>query len=74
MIPFLYTGSRPFEVGEWLYIPDIKTSLQKGEQAINAYVLKRNTVEEIKLETGELTSDERKILLAGCLMNYYKIK
>lgn len=74
MIPFLYNGSRPFEVGEWLYIPDIKTSLQKGEQEMNAYVLKRDSVEEVKLETGELTSDERKILLAGCLMNYYKIK
>ena len=27
-----------------------------------------------KLTLGELTDEERQILLAGCLMNYYKIK
>ncbi len=74
MIPFVYDGERVFCVGEWLYIPDIRTHLQNGDETVDAYILRQDGAEKIQLHTGELTADERAILLAGCLMNYYKSK
>ena len=38
---------------------------------IKAYVVNKE-MKEFSLKLGELTDDERKIILKGCLINYYR--
>ena len=48
------------------------TTVTDGVEDIPAKIIRQNgTVEDILLHIKGLTDDEREILLAGCLMNYY---
>ncbi|WP_110953892.1 hydratase [Anaerosinus massiliensis] len=70
MIPFVV--DKPcFHEGDFLFIPNLKTSISQASPLIKAYVLGEKT-SEIFLTVGDLNTDERKILTAGCLINYYK--
>lgn len=71
MLPFLYEGDLPFENGDYLFIKDIKEAVQNNYSEIKAYVVNKN-MKEFTLRLGDLTEDERKIILKGCLINYYK--
>ena len=74
MLPFLYEGdpeSLPFGLNDFLFIPGIRTAVKEKKDTVKAYVVK-DTLQEITLRLGELTEDERKIILAGCLINFYK--
>lgn len=71
MLPFLYEGDLPFENGDYLFIKDIKDAIQNNYSEVKAYVVNKN-MKEFTLGLGELTEDERKIILKGCLINYYK--
>lgn len=71
MLPFLLEGDIPFENGDYILIKDIKNAIQNKEQIIKAYVVK-DQLKEFKLALGNLTDDERQIILKGCLINYYK--
>ena len=39
---------------------------------ITAYAVKDGKLQEFKMTLGDLTDDEREIILKGCLINYYK--
>ena len=41
------------------------------DEIIKAYVVNKD-MKEFELKLGELTDDEREIILKGCLINYYK--
>ena len=41
------------------------------DEVIKAYVVNKD-MKELSLKLGDLTDDERDIILAGCLINYYK--
>jgi aconitate hydratase len=72
MIPFLIEkGELPFKNGDYIFIPDVKEAIENKVSCIKAYVVK-DTLEEFVLNLGELTDDERTIILKGCLINYYK--
>lgn len=72
MLPFLIdSGERPFRNGDYLFIPDIKEAVINKNSEIKAYVLGVSPKEFI-LKLGELTDDERTIILKGCLINYYR--
>jgi len=70
MVPFTMAEKPQFTVGDYIYIPGIKRTISNGETSAVGYVLGRNM--KINLETGELTGAERRILLAGCLINDYR--
>jgi aconitate hydratase len=70
MIPFIVDEPR-FNENDFLFIPNLKTSIMQGTSQIKAYILGEN-VSEIFLSVGDLNMDEQKILTAGCLINYYK--
>lgn len=69
MLPFLLNGEIPFENGDYIYVKDIKKAIANKESAVKCYVVK-NGLKEFDLTLGELTDDERQIILDGCLINF----
>lgn len=72
MLPFLINkGDLPFKNGDYVFVPDIKTVIENKESSFKAYVVNEGW-KEFELKMGELTDDERTIILKGCLINYYR--
>jgi len=69
MIPFLMDEEPNFQVGDYIYVPNIKNLLDGDMKDIKAYII-NDSVNEIKLHIAPLTDDEKKIIKAGCLINY----
>ncbi|MCI8466348.1 MAG: hydratase [Lachnospiraceae bacterium] len=72
MLPFLLDeGELPFQNGDWIFIPEIKEAIEQKKTEIPAYVVSGD-MKAFTLKMGELTDDERQIILDGCLINYYR--
>ncbi len=69
MLPFQMKEEPDFEVGDYIYVPNVKAAMDGDMQNIKAYVLS-DTVREISLYIADMTPDEKKIVKAGCLINY----
>ncbi len=75
MLPFLIEeGELPFTNGDYLFIPDIRVQVENCASEIPAYVVKNGELMPFTLKLGEMTSEERKIILDGCLINYNRVK
>ena len=72
MIPFQMEEEPNFEVGDYIFVPNIKNQLDGDLKNIKAYVIKNNKANEIMLYIADMTEDERKIVKAGCLINFNK--
>ena len=76
MLPFLYKeGDKnlPFANDDYVFIPGVKKMIAEKLPSITAYAVKKDgTVNSFELSVGDLTDDERKIILAGCLINFYR--
>ncbi|MBQ7752400.1 MAG: hydratase [Treponema sp.] len=76
MLPFVYKeGDKnlPFANGDYVFIPGVKKMIEEKLPSIKAYAVKADgKVNEFELSVGDLTDDERKIILAGCLINFYR--
>ena len=73
MIPFQMEAEPDFEVGDYIYVPGIKAALDGDMKAIAAYVIPAEAgaaAREISLHIADMTSEEREIVKAGCLINY----
>ena len=70
MLPFILDGDLPFEKNDYLFIRDIRKAIQNKESEIKVYIVNKD-MKEFTLTLGELTEDEREIILKGCLINYY---
>lgn len=73
MLPFLMDETPNFEVGDYIYVPNILEALDGDMKNIKAYVIK-DTISDINLHIADMTSDEKSIVKAGCLINYNRIK
>ena len=73
MLPFQMKDEPNFEIGDYIYIPNAKAALDGDMNDIKAYVL-GDTVKEISLYIADMTEDEKKIVKAGCLINYNRNK
>jgi len=71
MLPFLFTDEIPFENGDYIFVKDIKKAVKEKESVIEAYIVGKEC-KKFELKLGDLTDDERTIILEGCLINYYK--
>lgn len=71
MLPFLFDGELPFDLNDYIFVKDIKKAVAEKQDTIKAYVVKDKLI-EFDLRLGELTDDEREIILKGCLINYYR--
>ena len=69
MLPFQMKDEPNFEIGDYIYIPNAKAALDGDMNDIKTYVL-GDTVQEISLYIADMTEDEKKIVKAGCLINY----
>ena len=69
MLPFQMESEPEFEVGDYIYIPDVKKALDGDMKDIKAYVI-GDTIREMSLYIAPMTEDEKKIVCAGCLINY----
>lgn len=71
MLPFVIGEDYDFDVDDYVFVPGIADAIREKKDVITAYVVNKD-MHELKLTLGELTDDERDIILAGCLINYYK--
>ena len=70
MLPFLIpAGELPFKNGDYIFVPDVKKAVEEKADSIKAYVV-GDELKEFTMSLGELTDDEREIILKGCLINY----
>ena len=80
MLPFVIDGEPPFGKYDTVFIPHIRRAVMEKRDQITAYALSRDeqgvylekAPQAFTLSLGGLTDDEREIILAGCLINYYK--
>ena len=75
MLPFLVDeGELPFKNGDFLFVPQIRSAVETKKNSITAYTVdpEAGTLKEFQLRLGDLTDDEREIILDGCLINYYR--
>ncbi len=73
MLPFVIKNEPPFKLNDYIFVPNIRKVIEDGESEIKAYVIS-DSVKEFTLYMNELTQDEKKIILAGCLINFYNGK
>ena len=76
ILPFIYKGDGKggnlgFSKGDYIFIHNIKDTVQNKMNKVKVYIVNKD-MEEIELSLGELTDEEREILISGCLINYYK--
>ena len=71
MLPFLIKeGELPFANGDYLFFPEIRKAVEEKNDVIRGFVVGENGLKEFEVALGELTDDEREIILKGCLINY----
>ncbi|MBD5452026.1 MAG: hydratase [Lachnospiraceae bacterium] len=74
MLPFLIKeGELPFKNLDYIYIPGIRKAVEDKTDVIKAYVVGKDKKVEFEMTLGELTDEERQIILKGCLINYNRI-
>lgn len=71
MLPFLIApGELPFANGDYLFVPGIRKAVEEKADHVDAYAVKDGGLTRFTMTLGELTDEEREIILKGCLINY----
>lgn len=76
MLPFLIEeGALPFQNLDYLFFPNIRQAVEDKADVIKAYKVSvdEEKLTEFTLRLGELTDEERQIILKGCLINYNRV-
>ena len=74
MLPFLIEkGDLPFKNLDYIFLPGIKQAVIDKKENIEAYVVKDGNLNKFEMKIGELTDEERQIILKGCLINYNRV-
>ena len=74
MLPFITEEDHTalsFKNGDYIFVPDVRKAVEEKQDKIKAFVV-GDTLKEITLKLGDLTDNEREIILKGCLINYYR--
>ena len=69
MLPFQMKNEPTFEIGDYILVPNVLDAMDGDMQSIKAYVL-GDEIKEIELYIAPMTEDEKKIVKAGCLINF----
>ncbi len=71
MLPFIFEDEAlPFTNGDFIFVPDVVKAIKEKASEMKAFVVNAEGMKEFTLKMGELTDDERDIILKGCLINY----
>lgn len=74
MLPFLIEeGELPFKNKDYLFFPGVRQAVETKADEIKAYKVGDNGLTEFTVKLGELTDEERQIILTGCLINYNRV-
>lgn len=69
----LLPSGLPFANGDFIFVPGAKKMIAEKLPGVKAYAVRADgTTAEFDLSTGDMTDDERKIIQAGCLINFYR--
>lgn len=69
----LLSSGLPFANGDYIFVPGAKKMIAEKLPGVKAYAVRADgTTAEFDLATGDMTDDERKIIQAGCLINFYR--
>ena len=74
MLPFITEEDHTalsFKNGDYIFVPNVRKAVEEKWDIVKAYVV-GSELKEIELKLGDLTDNEREIILKGCLINYYK--
>lgn len=74
MLPFLTDENHEalsFANGDYIFVPDVRKAVEEKMDEIKAYIVK-DELKEVTFKLGDLTDNEREIILKGCLINYYR--
>ena len=74
MLPFITEEDHTalsFKNGDYIFVPNVRKAVEEKQDTIKAFVV-NDTLKEITLKLGDLTNNEREIILKGCLINYYR--
>ena len=75
MLPFIIKeGELPFKNKDYIFLPGIRTAVAEKSDDIRAFAVKDGKLSEFSLKLGNLTDDERQIILDGCLINFNRVK
>lgn len=70
MLPLeIERGELPFHNGDYVLLPNIRQAVMDKASKIQAFAV-GDSLKEFTLKLGELTEDEREIILKGCLINF----
>ena len=73
MTPFLVERPEVFDLGDYIFVPGVRTHVLANDASFHAYAVKPDgTVTPFPVSTGPLTEAERQIIADGCLINYYR--
>ena len=73
MLPFIYEEEElPFKKDDFIFVPNIAEAVKNKTTEIPAYVV-GDELKPFTLKLGEMTDDERDIILKGCLINYNRV-
>ena len=73
MLPLRFEEEElPFKKEDYLFLPDIRRSIEEKKEKITAFLVKDGSLSEVTLILDPLTEDERSIIQKGCLINYYR--
>ena len=75
MLPFIIDeGDLPFKRLDYIFLPEIRKAVENKDSKIKAYAVSGSSMKEFTLKMGDLTDDERQIILDGCLINFNRVK
>ena len=73
MLPFTVEHIESYRIrpGDRVYVPGIRAALQSGAERVEATLIQGETRTPLTLRLDNLSREERDVILAGCLINYY---
>ena len=74
MLPFITEedhNALSFQNGDYIFVPNVRKAVEDKLDVVKAFVVGEE-LKEITLKLGDLTDNEREIILKGCLINYYR--
>ncbi len=76
MVPFTVPDIREKNIqpGDKIYVPGIRKALEGDGEIITGTLIQGEKTQPITLEMKNLSREERDVILAGCLINYYAEK
>ncbi len=74
MLPFITEEDHTalsFKNDDYIFVPNVRTAVEEKWDVVKAYVV-GTELKEVEFKLGDLTDNEREIILKGCLINYYR--